>query len=154
MQAYINANLAFTISLGLTGPIAALDTVTCHDAESSVTFTYVTDSTTVQPIVTVEVQLHNDSGLSTDPAPPNHASEYVSNAFIGDDMEGAGLSWKDGDEREQRAMRFRIGRVYEAGQAIVGGVVSTAGGGRWAVTCRSSDLDMQAIQRLTFPPDR
>lgn len=120
----------------------ALDTVTCTDAAGEISFTYVTGPALVQPVLSVEMQLTDDFGLSTDPAHPDHDGEYVSAGFIGDDVEGGDVSWKDDQGREHLTMSFRIGRVFEARQAQVGGVVAVGGGGLWTVTCRSSDLGM------------
>lgn len=127
-------------SLLLAGPVAALDTVICEDANGEISFTYVTGPALVQPVLSVEMQLTGDFGISTDPEHPDHDGEYVSRGFIGEDVEGGDVSWKDEDGGEHLAMSFRIGRVYEARQAQVGGVVAVAGGGLWTVTCRSSDL--------------
>lgn len=123
-------------------PAVALDTVVCADADGEITFTYVTGPALVQPVLRVEMQLTDDFGISTDPDHPDHDGEYVSRGFIGEDVEGGDVSWKDEDGREHLAMRFRIGRVFEAQRAQVGGVVSVAGGGLWTVTCQSSDLGM------------
>ena len=132
--------IAAIATLIVASPAMALDTVTCADAAGEITFTYVTGPALVQPVLSVEMQLTGDYGLSTDPDHPNHDGEYVSRGFIGDDVEGGDVSWKDEDGHEHLAMSFRIGRVYEARQAQVGGVVAVAGGGLWTVTCRSSDL--------------
>lgn len=129
-----------TAMLVAASPALALDTVTCADANGEITFTYVTGPALVQPVLSVEMQLTGDYGLSTDPEHPDHDGEYVSRGFIGDDVEGGDVSWKDEDGNEHLAMSFRIGRVYEARQALVGGVVAVAAGGLWTVTCRSSDL--------------
>ncbi|MHA6299308.1 hypothetical protein [Devosia sp. CAU 1758] len=119
-----------------------MDTVSCVDAAGEITLTYTLGPALVQPVLSVEMQLTGDFGLSTDPDHPDHDGEYVSAGFIGDDVEGGDVSWKDADRREHLAMSFRIGRVSEARQAQVGGVVSVAGGGLWTITCRSSDLGM------------
>lgn len=129
-----------TASLLLAAPVAALDTIICEDVDGEISFTYVTGPALVQPVLSVEMQLTGDFGISTDPGHPDHDGEYVSRGFIGEDVEGGDVSWKDEDGREHLAMSFRIGRVYEARQAQVGGVVAVAGGGLWTVTCRSSDL--------------
>ncbi len=121
---------------------AALDTVTCSDADNEISFSYTIGRALVQPILGVEMQLTGDFGLSTDPDHPNHDGEYVSRGLVGDDVEGADVSWKDDDGQENQAMSFRIGRVFEAQRAKVGGVVAVAGGGLWTVSCRSSDLGM------------
>lgn len=133
---------AALVLLALVAPVAALDTVSCKDAKGEIAFTYVTGPALVQPVLSVEMQLTDDFGLSTDPGHPDHDGEYVSAGFIGDDVEGGTVSWKDEDGREHQAMSFRIGRVYEAQRAQVGGVVAVAGGGVWTVSCRSSDLGM------------
>lgn len=122
------------------GSAWALETVSCADADGEITFTYVTGPALVQPVLAVEMQLTDDFGLSTDPDHPDHDGEYVSRGFIGEEVEGGDVSWKDEDGRQHLAMSFRIGRVYEAQKARVGGVVSVAGGGLWTVTCQSSDL--------------
>lgn len=127
-------------ALLVTAPVAALDTVTCTDAAGEISFTYVTGPALVQPVLSVEMQLTDDFGLSTDPDHLDHDGEYVSNGFIGSDVEGGEVSWKDENGNEHLAMSFRIGRVYEAQRAQVGGVVAVAGGGLWTVTCQSSDL--------------
>jgi hypothetical protein len=132
--------LSIAAALPVAGPVAALDTVVCEDANREISFTYVTGPALVQPVLSVEMQLTGDYGLSTDPQHPDHDGEYVSRGFIGEDVEGGDVSWKDEDGGEHLAMSFRIGRVYEARQAQVGGVVAVAGGGLWTVTCRSSDL--------------
>ena len=124
------------------GPAAALDTVRCADADGEITFTYVTGPALVQPVLSVEMQLTDDFGISTDPDHPDHDGEYISRGFIGEDVEGGDLSWKDDGGNEHLAMSFRIGRVTEGQRAQVGGVVSVAGGGLWTVTCTSSDLGM------------
>jgi len=118
----------------------AVDTVSCADAAGEVAFIYTLGEALVQPVLSVEMQLTGDYGLSTDPDHPDHDGEYVSRGFVGDDVEGAEVSWKDEDGHEHLAMSFRIGRVYEARQALVGGVVAVAAGGLWTVSCRSSDL--------------
>jgi hypothetical protein len=123
-------------------PGNALDTVVCGDAAGEITFTYVTGPALVQPVLGVEMQLTDDFGISTDPDHPDHDGEYVSGGFIGEDVEGGEVSWKDDAGSEHLAMSFRIGRVYEAQAAQVGGVVAVSGGGLWTVTCRSSDLGM------------
>lgn len=129
-------------ALLMVGPVAALDTVVCADADGEITFTYVTGPALVQPVLSVEMQLTDDFGISTDPDHPDHDGEYVSRGFIGEDVEGGDLSWKDEAGREHLAMSFRIGRVTEGQRAQVGGVVSVVGGGLWTVTCTSSDLGM------------
>jgi hypothetical protein len=134
--------LSLAATLLSAAPVAALDTVVCEDAGGEISFTYVTGPAPVQPVLSVEMQLTGDFGLSTDPEHPDHDGEYVSRGFIGEDVEGGDVSWKDEDGGEHLAMSFRIGRVYEARQAQVGGVVAVAGGGLWTVTCRSSDLGM------------
>jgi hypothetical protein len=134
---------ALAVLLGMTLPALALDTVSCTDAGGEISFTYVTGPALVQPVLSVEMQLTDDFGLSTDPAHPDHDGEYVSAGFIGDDVEGGDVSWTDEEGREHLAMSFRSGRVFEARQAQVGGVVAVGGGGLWTVTCRSSDLGMQ-----------
>lgn len=121
-------------------PVAALDTVTCADAEGEITFAYVTGPALVQPVPSVEMQLTGDFGISTDPDHPDFDGEYISRGFIGEDVEGGDVSWTDEAGREHLVMSFRIGRVYEAQRARVGGVVSVGGGGLWTVTCQSSDL--------------
>lgn len=133
---------ALVALLGMTLPVAAVDTVTCADAADEISFTYVTGPALLQPVLSVEMHLTGDFGLSTDPDYPDHDGEYVSAGFIGDDVEGGDVSWKDESGSEHLAMSFRIGRVYEAQNAQVGGVVAVAGGGLWTVTCRSSDLGM------------
>lgn len=121
-------------------PVAALDTVVCADAGGEISFTYVTGPALVQPVLSVEMQLTDDFGISTDADHPDYDGEYVSGGFIGEDVEGGEVSWKDDAGNEHLAMSFRIGRVYEAQGAQVGGVVAVAGGGLWTVTCKSSDL--------------
>lgn len=121
---------------------AALDTVTCTDADNELSLSYTIGQALVQPILGVEIQLTGDFGLSTDPDHPDHDGEYVSRGFVGDDVEGADVFWRDDKDRDHQAMSFRIGRVFEAQRAKVGGVVAVAGGGLWSVTCRSSDLGM------------
>lgn len=134
--------LSLAATLLLAAPVAALDTVVCEDGGGEISFTYVTGPALVQPVLSVEMQLTGDFGLSTDPGHPDHDGEYVSGGFIGEDVEGGDVSWRDDDGGEHLAMSFRIGRVYEARQAQVGGVVAVAGGGLWTVTCLSSDLGM------------
>jgi len=122
-------------------PVAmAVDTVSCADEAGEVALTYTLGEALVQPVLSVGMQLTGDYGLSTDPEHPNHDGEYVSYGFAENDVEGANVSWKDEDGREHTAMSFRIGRVFEARQALVGGVVAVAAGGLWTVTCQSSDL--------------
>lgn len=122
-------------------PVAmAVDTVSCADEAGEVVFTYTLGEALVQPVLSVEMQLTGDYGLSTDPEHPNHDGEYVSHGFAENDVEGANVSWKDEEGREHTAMSFRIGRVFEARQALVAGVVAVAAGGLWTVTCQSSDL--------------
>ena len=131
---------ALVIAAMAATPVAALDTVSCADAEGEITFTYVTGPALVQPVLSVEMQLSGDFGISTDPEHADFDGEYISRGFIGDDVEGGDVSWKDDAGREHLAMSFRIGRVYEAQSAQVGGVVAVGGGGLWTVTCQSSDL--------------
>jgi hypothetical protein len=131
---------AVFVALLMVTPAAALDTVVCEDAAADISFTYVTGPALVQPVLSVEMKLTDDFGLSTDPDHPDHDGEYVSRGFIGEDVEGGDVSWKDDAGNEHLAMSFRIGRVYEARRAQVGGVVAVAGGGLWTVTCKSSDL--------------
>lgn len=133
---------AFLLVTGCALPAGAMDTVVCTDAADEVTFTYVIAAAAVQPIIGVELQLTGDYGLSTDPSHPDHDGEYVSRSFVGDGVEGGDVSWKDEAGDDHLAMSFRIGRVFEARQALVGGVVAVAAGGLWTVTCRSSDLGM------------
>lgn len=83
------------------------------------------------------MQLTDDFGLSTDPAHPNHSGEYIAHGFIVEDMQGADLLWPNADGNELQVMSFRIGKVFEARQARIGGVVSVAGGGLWTVTCQA-----------------
>ncbi|MBJ3784210.1 hypothetical protein [Devosia sediminis] len=135
--------IGFVVVAGMAAaPATALDTVRCADADGEITFTYVTGPALVQPVLGVEMQMTDDFGISTDPDHPDHDGEYVSRGFIGEDVEGGDVSWRDEDGREHLAMSFRIGRVYEAQRAQVGGVVAVAGGGLWTVTCTSSDLGM------------
>lgn len=131
---------AVFVALLMVTPAAALDTVVCEDAAGDISFTYVTGPALVQPVLSVEMKLTDDFGLSTDPDHPDHDGEYVSRGFIGEDVEGGDVSWKDDAGNEHLAMSFRIGRVYEARRAQVGGVVAVAGGGLWTVTCKSSEL--------------
>jgi hypothetical protein len=125
----------------LAAPAAmAVDTVSCADAAGEIAFAYTLGEALVQPVLSVEMQLTGDYGLSTQPDHPDHDGEYISRGFVGDDVEGGDVSWRDENGYEHLAMSFRIGRVYEARQALVGGVVAVAAGGLWTVTCRSSDL--------------
>ena len=134
---------AIWLFIGSGSAALALDTVACADEKGEITFTYVTGPAFVQPVLSVEMQMTDDFGISTDPDHPDYDGEYVSRGFIGDDVEGGDVSWKDDAGSEHLAMSFRIGRVFEAQRAQVGGVVSVAGGGLWTVTCRSSDLGME-----------
>jgi len=129
-------------ALGLATSAQALDTVTCADDAREVNLTYVVGPALVQPILSVEMQLTDDFGVSTDPEHPDHDGEYVSRGFVGDGVEGGDVSWRDDKGREHLTVSFRIGRVFEAQKAQVGGVVAVGGGGLWTVTCRSSDLGM------------
>ena len=129
-------------AVGLPASAFALDTVTCADAKGEVTLTYVTGPAFVQPILSVEMQLTDDFGVSTNADHPDHDGEYVSRDFIGDDIEGGEVSWRDEKGNEHRALSFRIGRVSEGRKAQVGGVLAVDSGGLWTVTCRSSDLGM------------
>lgn len=129
-------------AIGLPASAFALDTVTCADDKGEVSLTYVTGPALVQPILSVEMQLTDDFGVSTNADHPDHDGEYVSRGFVGDDVEGGEVSWRDEKGNEHRALSFRIGRVTEAQKAQVGGVLAVDGGGLWTVTCRSSDLGM------------
>ena len=128
--------------IGLPASAFALDTVTCADDKGEVSLTYVIGPALVQPILSVEMQLTDDFGVSTNADHPDHDGEYVSRGFVGDDVEGGEVSWRDEKGNEHRALSFRIGRVTEAQKAQVGGVLAVDGGGLWTVTCRSSDLGM------------
>ncbi|CAN7543696.1 hypothetical protein [Devosia sp. LjRoot3] len=128
--------------IGLPASAFALDTVTCADEKGEVSLTYVTGPAFVQPVLSVEVQLTDDFGVSTNADHPDYDGEYVSRGFVGDDVEGGEVSWRDEKGNEHRALSFRIGRVTEAQKAQVGGVLAVDGGGLWTVTCRSSDLGM------------
>ncbi|MCR6634656.1 hypothetical protein [Devosia sp.] len=128
--------------IGLPASAFALDTVTCADEKGEVSLTYVTGPAFVQPILSVEMQLTDDFGVSTNADHPDYDGEYVSRGFVGDDVEGGEVSWRDEKGNEHRALSFRIGRVTEAQKAQVGGVLAVDGGGLWTVTCRSSDLGM------------
>lgn len=124
------------------GSALGADTVTCADGAGEVTLSYVLDPEANPPIVRVDMQLTDDFGVSTEPGQPDHDGEYVSSAFAGNDMEGADVSWRDDQGTEHLTVSFRIGRVFEAQQAAVGGVIAVGGGGLWTVTCRSSALGM------------
>lgn len=135
----------FLVALAAVGlPVSAfaLDTVTCADEKGEVSLTYVTGPAFVQPVLSVEMQITGDFGVSTNADHPDHDGEYVSRGFIGDDVEGGEVSWRDEKGNEHRALSFRIGRVSEGQKAQVGGVLAVDGGGLWTVTCRSSDLGM------------
>ena len=129
-------------AIGLPASAFALDTVTCADEKGEVSLTYVTGPAFVQPILSVEMQLTDDFGVSTNADHSDHDGEYVSRGFVGDDVEGGEVSWRDEKGNEHRALSFRIGRVTEAQKVQVGGVLAVDGGGLWTVTCRSSDLGM------------
>lgn len=129
-------------AIGLPASALALDTVTCADEKGEVSLTYVTGPAFVQPILSVEMQLTDDFGVSTNADHPDYDGEYVSRGFVGDDVEGGEVSWRDEKGNEHRALGFRIGRVTEAQKAQVGGVLAVDGGGLWTVTCRSSELGM------------
>lgn len=129
-------------ALLVVGAAQATDTVTCADAEGEVSLSYVLDAEANPPILRVDMQLTGDFGVSTAPGQPDHDGEYVSSAFAADGMEGADVSWRDGQGNEHRTISFRIGRVFEAQQAALGGVIAIGGGGLWTVTCRSSALGM------------
>ena len=132
----------FILALSTVAPAMALDTVKCADANGEVSLTYTIGKALVQPILGVEMQLTGDLGVSTDADHPDHDGEYVSRGFVGDDVEGGEVSWKDDDGREHLALSFRIGRVFEAQRAQIGGVLAVSGGGLWTVTCQSSALGM------------
>lgn len=134
--------LLAVLAAGTSTGALALDTVTCADDKGEVSLTYVTGPALVQPILSVEMQLTDDFGVSTNPDHPDHDGEYVSRGFVGDDVEGGEVSWRDEEGREHRTLSFRIGRVFEAQKARVGGVLAVDGGGLWTVTCQSSDLEM------------
>lgn len=129
-------------AIGLPASAFALDTVTCTDEKGEVSLTYVTGPAFVQPVLSVEMQLTDDFGVSTNADHPDYDGEYVSRGFVGDDVEGGEVSWRDEKGNEHRVLSFRIGRVTEAQKAQVGGVLAVDGGGLWTVTCRSSDLGM------------
>lgn len=120
----------------------AADAVTCTDAAGEVTLSYVLDDAANPPIVRVDMQLTDDFGVSTEPGQPDHDGEYISKAFAANATEGADVSWRDDQGNEHLTVSFRIGRVFEAQQAAVGGVLAVGGGGLWTVTCRSSALGM------------
>ncbi|MBN9336221.1 hypothetical protein [Devosia sp.] len=120
----------------------ALDTVTCADAKGEVSLTYVIGQAFVQPILSVEMQLTDDFGVSTNGDSPDYDGEYISRGFVGEDVEGADVSWRDDKAKEHLTLSFRIGRVSEGQKAAVGGVLSVVGGGLWTVSCRSSNLGM------------
>lgn len=120
----------------------AADTVTCDDAAGEVSLSYVLDAAANPPIVRVDMQLTDDFGVSTAAGQPDHDGEYISSAFAANDMEGADVSWRDDQGNEHLTVSFRIGRVFEAQQAALGGVIAVGGGGVWTVTCRSSALGM------------
>jgi hypothetical protein len=130
----------FCFALALVPAAFAADTVTCTDADSEITLVYTLDADLSVPITRVDMQLTGDFGLSTDAGHADHDGEFVSAAFIGDDVEGAEVSWTDESGGAHRALSFRIGRVFEAQSAMVGGVIAVSGGGLWTITCRSSDL--------------
>lgn len=132
----------FMLTICTMTPALALDTVTCADANGEVSLTYTIGQALVQPILGVEMQITDDFGVSTNADHPDHDGEYVSRGFVGDDVEGGDVSWKDDDGREHLALSFRIGRVSEARQSQVGGVLAVDGGGLWTVTCRPSLLGM------------
>jgi hypothetical protein len=131
---------ASAASFVLAAPALALDTVACADAAGEIAFTYVTGPALVQPVLSVEMQLTGDFGLSTDPDHPDYDGEYVSAGFIGNDVEGGDVSWDDDKGDRHLAMSFRIGRAYHGAHSVVGGVVSVQGGGVWIVECQSSNL--------------
>lgn len=130
------------VALALPAGTLAADTVTCADEKSEVSLTYEIGTAAVQPILSVEMQLTDDFGVSTDPGHPDYDGEYVSHGFVGDGVEGGDVSWRDERGNEHRALSFRIGRVFMAQKAQLGGVLAVDGGGLWTVTCRSSDLGM------------
>lgn len=129
-------------ALLVVGAAQATDTVTCADAEGEVSLSYVLDVAANPPIVRVDMQLTDDFGVSTAPGQPDHDGEYVLSAFATDGMEGADVSWRDDQGNEHLTVSFRIGRVFEAQRAALGGVIAVGGGGVWTVACRSSALGM------------
>jgi hypothetical protein len=122
-------------------PAVAVETVTCTDADGEVTFSYDIDPRLEQPILAVDMQLTDDYGFTTRPDRPDYDGEYVSEGAAGNDFEGGEVSWGDEDGSRRHAMSFRIGRAFEARQAVVGGVVAVAAGGVWVVSCTSTLYD-------------
>lgn len=119
----------------------ALDAVSCADRDGEIAFTYVTGPALVQPVLSVDMQMTGDFGFSTDPDHPKYDGEYVSDGFIGRDVEGGDIAWDDENGKRHHAMSFRIGRTSHGAHSIIGGVVSVEGGGVWVVECQSNYVD-------------
>jgi len=133
--------MAFSLYL-LAAPVAhAAETIVCADADDEIRFSYGIDPELEQPVLWVEMQLTGDYGLSTDPAHDKFDGEYVAKGFVGDDVEGGDVAWRDEEGREHHAMSFRLGRVYEARDGRIAGAVSVDGGGLWTVTCTEAEPD-------------
>lgn len=119
----------------------AAETVSCSDAAGEISFSYGVDPDLAQPILWVTMQLTSDYGLSTIAGEKNSNGEYVAKGFVGDDVEGGDVAWRDEEGREHHSMSFRLGRVYEARDGRIAGAVAVDGGGLWTVTCTEAEPD-------------